>query len=219
MKTKLEMGIMGYSPEEKFVPNTIKTLNHLIAIIESRDIQRELKDEVIAIAKKYPHGSLEYIYKNLDTIIGKCQRILRLRNETPVVQEVTAKELPVKTNKEVRQPIVPETKAKEIKLPDPVVPEAKPKWTTTSAQVIKQERNEEIRKHQKQKKEEIERNKPLTEKELESPYEWVPGDDQELEEFRQKINYLRTNREEVKKQIEEARKIAGDQTDKMFELK
>lgn len=76
-QTKLDMNLPT-APKGKQPPKKIiKNLAHLVAILESKRLQPDLHDEVLKIIKKYPEGSLDYVYTNLDHIINKCQEKIK----------------------------------------------------------------------------------------------------------------------------------------------
>ena len=81
-QTKLGTGFVGEGGKKPIAPapKAIRSMGHLIAIVQNRGLQPELQNEVLKIIKGYPDGSLDYAYNNLDNTIFQCQQKLATRN-------------------------------------------------------------------------------------------------------------------------------------------
>lgn len=179
MQTKLEVGVMGQSKAVSRPERFVRSFGHLISIINQHNLEPELREEVLKIAKGYPQGSLDFFYNNLHAIIQKCQNAINLRNN---VSAWTPEEV------------------KRIERVEEVRPS---KWSIVSAAEIKRAREEELEKV----REVQEATRPMSPQEMmekikTADFTWTPSDDPELEEARRQLDYFRKNQDAIKKELE-----------------
>lgn len=185
MQTKIEMGYMDHAKPSAAPVQHIKSLREFTKVLQNLGLDPELYNKVLETAKRYPEGSLNYFYANLNQFISK---------HTP---QTTPSGPTYTTDKNTEETTAPSGK-----------------WSTVSANEINQARQQKKMQHRKEMQQEIQKvSKPLDPVEaISSPAfdKWTPGDDPELEEYRQKMNYLRKNHKKITEELEAKRKSLGE---------
>ncbi len=120
---------MGESQKKKKPPRkSIKSLHQFMQIIESKDLDGELKAELIKHISKYPEGALDQVYNNIHKVLQSCQAKITARR--PYVEPAPVEEVVV------HEPMKRPERAERPKQEPP-----KSKWSVASAAEIERIRN------------------------------------------------------------------------------
>ena len=104
MKTKLEVGFLGSSTKRQpqAPQRTIYNFQHFAGLVTAKNLDNDLRNEVLKVARQYPEGSLDFMYNNIDNVIMQCAAALSARSQIPRVvpqpntDEVAVTPIPIK---------------------------------------------------------------------------------------------------------------------------
>lgn len=157
MQTKLEVGIIGQSPDYTLLRNIewkfVKSMGQLLTYVNNLSIDEEVKKELVIYIKKYPEGSLNYIAKNFRFITNKCiEKVMQKNNLSIELPEIKQEEQVVQPKVKVLSPLPQRASLSEILEGEQLsmVKENQPKWTVVNAEEIYKERKDKEAKLNKQ---------------------------------------------------------------------
>ena len=72
MKTKVNAGAKGKSSSRDKTPdNSMLSLCEIKELLDKKDIDGKIKEEIVKELGNYPEGALRYAWKNIDSIITR----------------------------------------------------------------------------------------------------------------------------------------------------